>query len=213
MIPIVTIGLDEAGRAVADRIAHGRGVTHFDAVEDAQYEMSDALDGYTRYDINGGPVEPDEPPAAREDNGAWVCHVIYGEAVFGAVMTSTLANPKAIRLEHTGYTMALVKTLGEDPGTPRRVRHGQVDESADHRDVYSAVGLLGVRTFGEIDKLSAGSEATLSGQLDKFESEAEQMAADAHVRPIAQHDQAVAAALKAQQEAADNFNRAARTGR
>lgn len=177
MIPIVTIGLGEAERVVADRISGGRGVTHYDTVETAEFDMSDALDARLDYDSYGGPVEPEEAPAALDDD-KWVCHVIYGEGAFGLAMTATLSNPAPIRLAHTGYTLALVPTLGEDPGRARRVRDGQVDSSADHRDVYSAVGLLGVRSFGAIDLLNDEGELTLKHQFDKHEADAELMAAE-----------------------------------
>jgi hypothetical protein len=213
MIPIVTIGLDEAGRVVADRISGGRGVTHYSTVEEAEYGMSDALDGTVRYTEFGEPIVPEQPPAALED-GKWVCHVIYGEAAFGLALTATLSNPTPIRLAHTGYTLALVATLGEDPGKPRRVREGHADSSADHRDVYSVTGLLGIRSFGALDVLDAGGETLLRHQFDKHEAELERKAGEtAWERAAAITRAADAAKASAEQAGRENLARVQRGAR
>jgi hypothetical protein len=207
MIPIVTIGLDEAGRVVADRISGGRGVTHYSSVEVAEYDMSDALDLST--DPSSGDV-----PAAALDDQKWVCHVIYGEAAFGLALTATLSNPTPTRLDHTGYTLALVATLGEDPGKPRRVREGHADSSADHRDVYSVTGLLGIRSFGALDVLDAGGETLLRHQFDKHEAELECKAGEtAWERAAAITRAAHAAKASAEQAGRENLARVQRGAR
>jgi hypothetical protein len=213
MIPIVTIGLDAAARVVADRISGGRGVTHYDTAETAEYSMADVLDAHLEYDSYGGPIEPDDLVAALTVD-KWVCHVIYGESAFGLALTATKSNPTPIRLDHTGYTLALVATLGEDPGKPRRVRDGQADARADHRDVFSATGLLGIRSFGTLDTLDEGGETLLRHQFDKHEAELERMAGEtAQERADAIARAADAAKASAEQAGRENLARVQRGAR
>jgi hypothetical protein len=160
VLPVITIGLSEPAKEVAANIADGRGVWHFTTTEDAHWALEDGAD---REDpIAAFDALPDGDPRAV----TWFCHIFYGEGMFGEVLTK---QPEL--LAHKGTTIALVDSLGEDPGTPRRVRDGAPETVEDKRELWSAIPRLGAKAVGAVNLLDLAGQSALTGMMSQAEAD------------------------------------------
>jgi hypothetical protein len=160
LLPVITIGLSEPAKEVAASIADGRGLWHFTTIEDAHWALEDGAD---REDpIAAFDALADDNPKAV----TWFCHIVYGEGMFGEVLTKQPA-----LLAHKGTTIVLVDTIGDDPGTVRRVRDGVPEEVQDKRELWSAIPRLGAKAVGACDVLDLTGQAGLTGLMGQAEAD------------------------------------------
>lgn len=166
MLPIITIGLTDAARPIAEDIADGRGVWHFANNEDALWTLSDSWDRHFR-EVSGVPGFLPEAVAALDGDGeTWFCHVIYGENILGEVNTR---EPELLPIK--GGRLVIIDNLGEDQGAPRRVRDGQPEQIDARPGLYSAVPRLkpiAVASAAQVDRIGI---AALTGQLAQVEAD------------------------------------------
>lgn len=160
MLPVITIGLSEPAKETATSIADGRGVWHFTTTEDAHWALEDSADredNIAAFDA----LADDNPKAVT-----WFCHIIYGEGMLGEVLTK---QPEL--LEHKGTTIVLVDTIGDDPGTVRRVRDGVPEAIEDKRELWSAIPRLGAKAVGALDLLDLAGQSALTGLMSQTEKD------------------------------------------
>ena len=116
MLPIITIGLTPAARAVMERIPGNRGQAHYPTAEAALWDF-------------GSVSNPTVAQISLDAKGQrWSCHVFYGEDSFGALLTGTKLDPKATRVPAQGLVAVITDSVGEHPTTPYRVVDGQPEQ-------------------------------------------------------------------------------------
>jgi hypothetical protein len=163
LLPVITIGLSEPAKEVAASIADGRGIWHFTTTEDAHWALEDAADREDNIAVF------DALDALADDNPkavTWYCHIFYGEGVLGEVLTK---QPEL--LEHKGTTIVLVDTIGDDPGTVRRVRDGVPEAIEDKRELWSGIPRLGAKAVGALDLLDLAGQSALTGLMSQAEAD------------------------------------------
>jgi hypothetical protein len=183
MLPIVAVGLTPASTPLARRIADDRPLFEFTDVESASFALQDGATVVIEPGVRRG-VDWKSPRAtgdvadmARDSAGwlaglgittgpvtGWICHVLYGEGAFPAAQ---IARPAT--LAHTGLTMALIDSAGDDPTTPRRVIDGQEQWLTDRRTVWQAVTMLGVKYALVVPDVTEAGVTALRGLLDDVE--------------------------------------------
>lgn len=186
MLPIVAVGLTPASTPLARRIAGDRPMFEFANVEAASFALQDGVKIMTE-GVGGGRLQGvdwkspratgDVTDMARGVSGwlaglgiatgpmtGWVCHVLYGEGAFPAAQ---IARPAT--LAHTGLTMAVIDSAGDDPTTPRRVIDGQEQWLTDRRTVWQAVTMLGVKYALVVPDVTEDGVTALRGLLDDME--------------------------------------------
>lgn len=112
MLPIITIGLTPAARAVMERIAGDRGQAHYDTAEEALWDF-------------GSVSNPTVAQVSLDAKGQrWSCHVFYGDRAFGPLLTATEASTVPTRVPAQGLTAVITDTLGSEPTKPYRMVEG-----------------------------------------------------------------------------------------
>lgn len=166
MLPIITIGLTEAAKPVAEDIADGRGVWHFTNHEDALWKLTvDAEQSLAEAPDDfflGG-----EQIAALDDDGVtWFCHVIYGEGILGEILTR---QPEMLPIK--GSRLVIIDSLPDDQGTPRRVRDGQPAELSVRPELFAAIPRIGAQAVAAAKQVDKIAIAALTGLLAQREAD------------------------------------------
>jgi len=183
MLPIVAVGLTPASTPLARRIADDRPLFEFTNVEAANFALQDGVTVVIEPGVRRGvdwksPRATDDVADMARDSAGWLaglgiatgpvtgwgCHVLYGEGAFPAAQ---IARPAT--LAHTGLTMALVDSAGDDPTTPRRVIDGQEQWLTDRRTVWQAVTMLGVKYALVVPDVTEPGIDALRGLLNDIE--------------------------------------------
>jgi hypothetical protein len=170
LLPIITIGLTEACTPVAERIAAGHPLAHFETAEAAYWALDGAALPFDT-DLPSAPIWTDGDPRAH-------VHVIYGELSFGPAITATEQTLEPWKIDHTGATIALVDRMGADQTTVRRVVNGTAEQFDTPINVFSAVGMLRCTDFGAADQLDARGEKALIERIERFDRDSAAAQAD-----------------------------------
>lgn len=166
MLPIITIGLTDAGKDAVERISKGREVAHFADAEEAAWRLVDGDEGLLS--------ELD-----RAADGRWHAHAVYGDLAFGPILTSPnpykSATPLVVPV--TGVVALVTDTLGADQFEARRVVEGQPEERSIRKSAVEVLQLLGAQHLIVIDQLdAAGAWATSTqGVLARYDSMAKEV--------------------------------------
>lgn len=160
MLPIITLGLSPAGRDVVERIAGGRSVSHYESAEDAiQYLFTDQT------------ADPGEVIPLEQNGVSYRAHVIYGDASFGPIVTSTLGSTTASLVPVSGMIAMITDSMGDNLYGTRRVVHGSPEDRQVHTLAAQALQLLPVQMLLVVDQLpsSRGWEAAAVRMLESAE--------------------------------------------
>lgn len=131
MLPIITVGLSEAARAVMDRIPGERGQAHYDTAEEALWDF-------------GSVSNPTVAQISLDARGRlWSCHVFYGDRALGPLLTATKESTIPTRVPVQGLKAVITDTVGADPRKPVRVVEGQ----PEHRIPPHLIGLEAVKVL------------------------------------------------------------------
>lgn len=113
MLPIITVGLTPAARAVMERIPGDRGQAHYDTAEAALWDF-------------GSVSNPVVAQVSLDAKGRlWSCHVFYGDNALGPLLTATKESTVPTRVPCQGLQAVITDTMGSDPREPVRVVEGQ----------------------------------------------------------------------------------------
>lgn len=166
MLPIITVGLSEAARAVMDRIPGERGQAHYNTAEEALWDF-------------GSVSNPTVAEISLDAKGRfWSCHVFYGDRALGPMLTATKESTVPTRVPVQGLTAVVTDTMGSDPREPVRVVEGQAEHRIPpHLAGIEAVKLLQAGCFLIVDQLAANPtwHAAVSMMLERAESTPELM--------------------------------------
>jgi hypothetical protein len=142
MLPIITVGLSEAARAVMDRIPGERGQAHYATAEEALWAF-------------GSVSNPTVAQVSLDARGRlWSCHVFYGDDALGPLLTATELDTKPTRVPAQGLRAVITDTIGSDPTTPVRVVDGHAESRVPPRLAgVEAVKVLQASVFLVVDQL------------------------------------------------------------
>lgn len=142
MLPIITIGLTPAARAVMERIPGERGQAHYDTAEEALWDF-------------GSVSNPTVAEISLDARGRlWSCHVFYGDNALGPMLTATKESTIPTRVPVQGLKAVITDTIGSDPTKPVRVREGVPENRIPpHLAGIEAVKLLQAGVFLIVDQL------------------------------------------------------------
>jgi hypothetical protein len=166
LLPIITIGLTELAKPVAENIADGRGVWHFANHEDALWTLQDAADRQAHEHVEPSDLAHGAVAALDDDGETWFCHVIYGEHILGEMITR---QPEMLPIK--GYRLVIIDSLPDDQGAPRRVRDGRPAELSVKSELFSAIPRMGARAVASATQVDAIAIAALSGLLSQSEAD------------------------------------------
>jgi hypothetical protein len=166
LLPIITIGLTEAAKSVAEDIADGRGVWHFANHEDALWTLHDAADRQAHEHVEPSDLAHGAVAALDDDGVTWFCHVIYGEGVLGEMTTR---QPELLPLK--GSRLVIIDSLPDDQGTPRRVRDGQPAELSVRPELFAAIPRIGAQAVAAAKQVDKIAIAALTGLLAQREAD------------------------------------------
>lgn len=160
MLPIITIGLSQAGRDVVERIAGGREVTNYESADDAaQYLFTDQTS-------HPGPFIPLEP------NGVdYRAHIVYGDDSYGPVVTATLGSTAVTQVPVSGMVALITDSMGDNLYGSRRVVGGTPESRQVQTLAAQAMSLLHPQMLLVVDQLptSRGWEAAAVRMLESAE--------------------------------------------
>lgn len=141
MLPIITVGLTDAARAVVERISGDRGAAHYETAEEALWDLPT--------DSN-----PTVAQATLDPDGEhWRVHVIYGDHALGHLLTHTKLDTRPDRVPNVGANLIVTDSIGGDPTAARRVVDGTPEERSITRSAVEAVSLLKARALLVVDQL------------------------------------------------------------
>jgi hypothetical protein len=143
MLPIITVGLSEAARAVMDRIPGERGQAHYATAEEALWDF-------------GSVNNPTVADISLDANGRlWSCHVFYGDDALGPLLTATAETTVPTRVPAQGLCAVVTDTIGSDPTKALRIVHGQVERRVPPSLIgVEAVAVLRASVFLVVDQLA-----------------------------------------------------------
>lgn len=143
MLPIITIGLTPAARAVMERIPGDRGQAHYDTAEEALWDF-------------GSVSNPTVAQISLDAQGRlWSCHVFYGDKALGPLLTATKESTVPTRVPAQGLKAVITDTIGSDPRDAVRVVDGQAERRIPPQMIgVEAVAVLQAGVFLAVDKLS-----------------------------------------------------------
>jgi len=160
MLPIITIGLSEAARAVMERIPGGRGQAHYDTAEEALWDF-------------GSVSNPTVAEISLDARGRlWSCHVFYGDSALGPLLTATKESTVPTRVPAQGLQAVITDTIGGDPTKALRVVDGQVERRVPPNMIgVEAVAVLKASVFLVVDGLAENPSwpAAVAKMLDNAE--------------------------------------------
>jgi hypothetical protein len=166
LLPIITIGLTELARPVAEDIADGRGVWHFANHEDALWKLTTDAEECLAETPAGIPPLGEQIAALDDDGITWFCHVIYGEGVLGEILTR---QPEMLPIK--GSRLVIIDSLPDDQGAPRRVRDGQPAELSVRPDLFAAIPRMGAQAVAAAKQVDRIGIAALTGLLSQSEAD------------------------------------------
>ena len=142
MLPIITVGLSEAARAVMDRIPGERGQAHYDTAEEALWDF-------------GSVSNPTVAEISLDARGRlWSCHVFYGDKALGPLLTATKESTVPTRVPVQGLKAVITDTIGTDPTKAVRVVNGHAERRIPpHLIGVEAVAVLTAGVFLVVDQL------------------------------------------------------------
>lgn len=164
MLPIITVGLSEAARAVMDRIPGDRGKAHYATAEEALWDFGS---------VSNPTVAQIELDAKGQ---AWSCHVFYGDKALGPLLTATKESTVPTRVPCQGLNAVITDTIGSDPTKALRVINGEVERRIPPQMIgVEAVAVLRASVFLAVDQLSQNPSwpEAVSKMLDNAEPPAE----------------------------------------
>ena len=143
MLPIITVGLSEAARAVMDRIPGKRGQAHYNTAEEALWDF-------------GSVSNPTVAQITLDARGRlWSCHVFYGDKALGPLLTATKESTVPTRVPAQGVKAVITDTIGSDPTKAVRVVDGQAERRIPPNMIgVEAVAVLRASVFLVVDGLA-----------------------------------------------------------
>ncbi|HEY2101499.1 MAG TPA: hypothetical protein VGH72_33885 [Pseudonocardia sp.] len=109
-----------------------------------------------------------ERRVSADDTGRFAVHVAYGPLAFGPLAMGRVGSVTSARLEHTGHTIILCWDVDQDPGRPRPVVDGQVDDRAHPDDaIWQAMTAVHADTILDVH-VSEAPLTHLVRYLDRF---------------------------------------------
>jgi hypothetical protein len=146
MLPIITVGLTPAGRAVVERIPGDRPVQHHENAEEAAWSLGNDA-------VTGGEATPGEPVQLDADGVKWLAHIVYGDDAIGPLLAHTDQSTAVVQIPATGLIMIVTDSLGDDQYKPRRVIDGTPESREVTRQAVGAVSRVHAQAFLVVDQL------------------------------------------------------------
>lgn len=143
MLPIITIGLTDAARAVMERIPGDRGQAHYATAEEALWDF-------------GSVSNPTVAQISLDAKGRlWSCHVFYGSNALGPLLTATKESTVPTRVPCQGLKAVITDTIGSDPRQAVRIVAGEAERRVPPEMIgVEAVAVLRAGVFLVVDQLS-----------------------------------------------------------
>lgn len=164
MFPIIAVGLSSAAKAVLDRISGERAAACYDTAEEALWQL-------------GTDANPTVCQVGLDARGRlWSCHVMYGDAAMGAIVTHTeFGNAVPHKIPCQGLKIVITDTLGSDPTLTYRVVEGQ-PESREGAELTSLAVMkqLPASMLLVVDKLGETPDWEVSVARALFNADADQ---------------------------------------